>query len=53
MGNNVVNSPSVSRRTTGRAPAVSTSEVVCEAVHLSKMKSSLYRDEFDIELVIL
>ena len=49
----VVNSPSVSRRTTSRTPTVSPSRVFCEVVRLSKMKSSLYQDDFKIPLEIL
>ena len=51
--NSVVNSPSVSRRTTSRTPTVSPSRDFCEVVRPLKMKPSLYQDDFNIEPPIL
>lgn len=49
----VVNSPSISRGTTSQTPTVTLSRAFCEVVRLSKMKQSLYQDDFNIELVDL
>ena len=45
--------PPLSRRATSRTPTVSPSRVFCEIARLSKMKSSLYQDDFKIPLEIL
>ena len=49
----VVNRPSVSGRTTSRTPTISPSRDFCEVVLLSKMKPSLYQDDFKIKPAIL
>ena len=52
-GNSMVNSSSVSRRTTSRTPTVSLSRDFCEVVRPLKMKPSLNQDHLNIEPAIL
>ena len=49
----MINSPSLSLRTTSETPIVSLSRDFCEVVRLFKMNPSLYQEDFNIEPVIL